>query len=588
MATRKISDLTLLTTVSPSDTLLLLDNSDPVDTNKKSEVGSIFKAVPGGSQNQPGLAFDQKTATGLYSTTQGELGISLGDSKLLLEKQSTSLVLSARDSADSNLDLTFQALGTGLIRFNSTIAINDSVFTVPNSSDNSKIIKFSATQLPTGTTRTFVFPDAGVDIDTIVTTSSTQTLTSKTLVSPIFSGDLTGVNLTLSGNLQVDGNSTLGSDNNDTLTVAAVSTFNANLTANNPVTINAATTTTDDVTINQTSGTGTYKKLKFFDTSQDTNAGRDVADLAVTTDSAARFLDLSYYDRDTDYSSTNYTYGMRIASIGYTLPEVVVTITNGAVAGFTITNPGANISNTMTATIVGDGSDAIITPVVVNGALDSITINAGGQDYTSATVTFVTSGGALQYRTYDHTGSSESKNKIIHTGNLNLISAIGSVSNLVTTGSVNFDDGTFVLDDTNNRIGIGLTPSAYKLEVGGDIYFTGSQLIGGDSSSFVVQRRLDATPIKFNKYDGTTEMIIDSAGNVGINKTTPSKRLDVSGDSNVDGDFYVTETDPVNKVGGAIVAKRLKLTDLNGAVQTITADTISATSRTKVIFHAYS
>ena len=588
MATRKISDLTLLTTVSPSDTLLLLDNSDPVDTNKKSEVGSIFKAVPGGSQNQPGLAFDQKTATGLYSTTQGELGISLGDSKLLLEKQSTSLVLSARDSADSNLDLTFQALGTGLIRFNSTIAINDSVFTVPNSSDNSKVIKFSATQLPTGTTRTFVFPDAGVDIDTIVTTSSTQTLTSKTLVSPIFSGDLTGVNLTLSGNLQVDGNSTLGSDNNDTLTVAAVSTFNANLTANNPVTINAATTTTDDVTINQTSGTGTYKKLKFFDTSQDTNAGREVADLAVTTDSAARFLDLSYYDRDTDYSSTNYTYGVRIASIGYTLPEVVVTITNGAVAGFTITNPGANISNTMTATIVGDGSDAIITPVVVNGALDSITINAGGQDYTSATVTFVTTGGALQYRTYDHTGSSEAKNEIIHTVNLNLISAIGSVSNLVTTGSVNFDDGTFVLDDTNNRIGIGLTPSAYKLEVGGDIYFTGSQFIGGDSSSFVLQRRLDATPIKFNKYDGTTEMIIDSAGNVGINKTTPSKRLDVSGDSNVDGDFYVTETDPVNKVGGAIVAKRLKLTDLNGAVQTITADTISATSRTKVIFHAYS
>ena len=587
MATRKISDLTLLTTVSPSDTLLLLDNSDPVDTNKKSEVGSIFKAVPGGSQNQPGLAFDQKTATGLYSTTQGELGISLGDSKLLLEKQSTSLVLSARDSADSNLDLTFQALGTGLIRFNSTIAINDSVFTVPNSSDNSKIIKFSATQLPTGTTRTFVFPDAGVDIDTIVTTSSTQTLTSKTLVSPIFSGDLTGVNLTLSGNIQVDGNTTLGSDNNDTLTVAAVSTFNANLTANNPVTINAATTTTDDVTINQTSGTGTYKKLKFFDTSQDTNAGRDVADFAVTTDSAARFLDLSYYDRDTDYSSTNYTYGMRIASIGYTLPEVVVTITNGAVAGFTITNPGANISNTMTATIVGDGSDAIITPVVVNGALDSITINAGGQDYTSATVTFVTSGGALQYRTYDHTGSSESKNEIIHTGNLNLISAIGSVSNLVTTGSVNFDDGTFVLDDTNNRIGIGLTPSAYKLEEGGDIYFTDSQLIGGESSSFVVQRRLDATPMKFNKYDGTTEMTIDADGQVGINKS-PTKRFDVAGDSNVDGDLYVTETDPVNKVGGAIVAKRLKLTDLNGAVQTITADTISATSRTKVIFHAYS
>jgi len=587
VATRKISDLTLLTTVSPSDTLLLLDNSDPVDTNKKSEVGSIFKAVPGGSQNQPGLAFDQKTATGFYSTTQGELGISLGDSKLLLEKQSTSLVLSARDSADSNLDLTLQALGTGLIRFNSTIAINDSVFTVPNSSDNSKIIKFSATQLPTATTRTFVFPDAGVDVDTLVTTSSTQTLTSKTLVSPIFSGDLTGANLTLSGNIQVDGNSTIGSDNNDTLTVAAVTTLNANVTANNPVTINATTTATDDITLNQVSSTGTYKKLKFFDTSQDTNAGRDVGELSVSTDQASRYLDLQYYDRDTDYSSTNHTYGMRVASIGYTMPDVLVQITNGAISGFVITDPGANITQSLTAVITGDGSDALVTPVVINGALSSITIDAGGQDYTSATIEFTTTGGALQYRTYNHDSNTETRNEIIHTGNLSLISAIGSVNNLVTTGSVNFDDGTFILDEVNDRVGIDITPSAYKLEVGGDIYFTGGQLIGGDSSAFVLQRRLDATPIKFNKFDGTTEMMIDSNGRVGINKI-PTKQLDITGDSNVDGDFYVTETDSVNQIGGAIHAKRLKLEDLKGAVQTITADTISATSRTKVIFHAYS
>ena len=81
-----------------------------------------------------------------------------------------------------------------------------------------------------------------------------------------------------------------------------------------------------------------------------------------------------------------------------------------------------------------------------------------------------------------------------------MISQIGSVSNLVTTGSVNFDDGTFILDNVNDRVGIDITPSQYKLEVGGDIYFTGSQLIGGDSSAFVLQRRLDATPIRFNKF----------------------------------------------------------------------------------------
>ena len=276
------------------------------------------------------------------------------------------------------------------------------MFTVPNSSDNSKIIKFSATQLPTATTRTFVFPDAGVDIDTLVTTSSVQTLTSKTLVSPIFSGDLTGVNLTLSGDIQVDGNSTIGSDNNDTLTVAAVTTLNANVTANNPVTINATTTATDDITLNQISSTGTYKKLRFFDTSQDTNAGKLAADLAVSTDSASRYLDLSYYDRDTDYTSTNYTYGMRVASVGFTMPDVTVQLTNGAVSGFVITNPGANISQAITATITGDGSDALVTPVIVNGALASVTIDAGGQDYTTATITFVTSGGALQYLSLIH------------------------------------------------------------------------------------------------------------------------------------------------------------------------------------------
>ena len=290
---------------------------------------------------------------------------------------------------------------------------------------------------------------------------------------------------------------------------------------------------------------------------------------------------------DTDYSSTMKSYGMRIASVAFTLPDVVVNIVNGAVDSFTITDPGANISQAMTAVIVGDGSDAIVTPVVVNGALASVTINAGGQDYTSATIQFTTQGGGLQFRQYSVATETETKNEIIHTGNLSLISQIGSVSNLVTTGSVNFDDGTFILDNVNDRVGIDITPSQYKLEVGGDIYFTGSQLIGGDSSAFVLQRRLDATPIKFNKFDGTTDMMIDSNGRVGISKT-PAKIFDVSGDSNVDGDLYVTETDSVNKVGGAIHAKRLKLTDINGAVQTITADTISATSRTKVIFHAYS
>ena len=62
MATRKISDLTLLGVgqVSSSDTLLLLDNSDPTDQNKRSAVGSIFTAVPSGTYTAPGVRFEGK------------------------------------------------------------------------------------------------------------------------------------------------------------------------------------------------------------------------------------------------------------------------------------------------------------------------------------------------------------------------------------------------------------------------------------------------------------------------------------------------------------------------------------------------
>ena len=587
MATRKISDLTLLTTVSPSDTLLLLDNSDPVDTNKKSQVSSIFKAVAGGTQNQPGLAFDQKTSTGLYSEAQNQLGLALGDSKLLLEKQSTSLVVAARDSADANLDLTLQALGTGVIRFGSDIAITDTVFSIPNSSDNTKIAKFSSTQIPTGETRTYVLPDPGVSADTLVTLNSTQTLANKTLDAPVFTGTLTATSMNLSGNIQVDNNTTLGSSNIDTVTVAATSTFNANTTFNGTITSNALATHTNEVQINQTSGSGLYNKIKWWDTAQNTNAGNWAADLEVTSDASTRYLDLKYYDTDTGYTSTNYTYGLRVASIGYTLPEATLTVNGGVIDGYNITNAGKFLSGTVTPVLSGDGSNAVITPVITNGQLTALTISNGGSGYTTATITFTTSGGSLQYRTYDNSGEVETKETVIHTGNLNLISAIGSVNNFVATGSVNFDDGTFVLDDTNDRVGIGRTPATHKLEVGGDIYFTGPQFIGGDSSSFTIQKRQGAVPILFKNQGGSTEVQIDGSGRFGIAKS-PAKNLDVLGDSNIDGDLYLTETDTINNIGGALHCKRLKLTDLNGAVQTITADDISATSRNKVYFHAYS
>lgn len=242
MATRKISDLTLLTDVSSSDTLLLLDNSDPTDRNKRTNVGSIFKSVPSGTANDPGFQFELKTNTGVFSTTQGQIGLALGDSKLNLQKVGTSLVVAAQDSTDSNLDFTIQAQGTGFIRFASPIAITDTLFALPNTSDVTKRINFSAAQIAPGTTRTFVFPDPG-QTDTVVTQTATQTLTNKTFSNAAFTGTTSILNITVSGN------TTLGDDSADSFTINATSQFAAAATFQNAVQVNSTLGVTGDVTL---------------------------------------------------------------------------------------------------------------------------------------------------------------------------------------------------------------------------------------------------------------------------------------------------------------------------------------------------
>ena len=108
MATRKISDLTLLNSgdVSSSDTLLLLDNSDPTDQNKRSAVGSIFRAVPSGTYDVPGVQFELKTKTGLFSEEQGQIGLAMGNARLNLQKVGSTLNI-PKDQSDTNLTLPY-------------------------------------------------------------------------------------------------------------------------------------------------------------------------------------------------------------------------------------------------------------------------------------------------------------------------------------------------------------------------------------------------------------------------------------------------------------------------------------------------
>lgn len=248
MATRKISDLTELVagSVASADTLLLLDNSDPTDQNKRAQVGSIFRAVPAGTVSTPGLGFEGKTSTGVFSEAQGQVGLAMGDARLHLQKVGSTLNIQAKDSADTNLDFTISAQGTGKIRLGSILAINDLNFIIPNSSDDTKVARFSTADIPTGVQHTYVLPSNGAIAasDTLVTLAATQTISNKTLVSPTFTGTLTIDAMNCSGNV------TLGDANSDTLTVNATPTFAAAATFSNTVACQQTLTVTQDLTAN--------------------------------------------------------------------------------------------------------------------------------------------------------------------------------------------------------------------------------------------------------------------------------------------------------------------------------------------------
>ena len=261
MATRKISDLTLLESgnVSSSDTLLLLDNSDPTDQNKRTAIGSIFKAVPSGTYTSPGVQFEGKTSTGLFSESQGQVGLSMGDARLNLQKVGTTLNIQARDSADTNLDFTISAQGTGKIRLGSVLAINDLNFVIPNSSDETKVAKFSSASIPAGVQHTYVLPSNGEvpTTDTLVTLTAPQTLSNKTIASPVFTGDMSVVNI------DITGNTTIGNEASDSLTVNSGSVFASSVTLSNTFIANSGATITGDIALtgNLDVGDSNYLKL---------------------------------------------------------------------------------------------------------------------------------------------------------------------------------------------------------------------------------------------------------------------------------------------------------------------------------------
>ena len=528
MATRKISDLTLLGVgqVSSSDTLLLLDNSDPTDQNKRSAVGSIFTAVPSGTYTAPGVRFEGKTSTGLFSSSQGQVGLSLGNSRLNLQKVGTTLNVEARDDADQNLDFKLSAQGTGKIRLGSVLAINDLNFIVPNSVDETKVAKFSSINLTAGLTNVYSFPsNEGLTntTDELVTLKATQTLENKTIVSPTFTGTLSVVDILSSGS------TTLGDDAADSLTVNAAATFAASTTFSNTLIISQGATVTGDLNLND--------HLEMIDDKIIKMGTDDDLQIAYTNSTDASTI--------TD-TSTN----------GLTISSADIGLNSGATKFLK-----ANATNT----IVYHNDTARITTsatgISIGGAIDAVTSITGSGDITIATDKFTLASA---------TGDAVFGGNI--TGGGNITATTGTDFQLGSTASA--------------KLGIGRAATTYNLEVEGSIYSTGSTIIAGNGSAgkFILQKGAAAIGTHFTNNIGTDEMILDANANLGIGKT-PGQRLDVSGNANVDGNLVITTTDPSTNVGGQIAARQIVLTNpLTGQSATLDASSTGGVSRARVFF----
>ena len=532
MATRKISDLTELVAgqVSSSDTLLLLDNSDPTDQNKRSAVGSIFRAIPGGSFTTPGIGFEGRTSTGLFSETQGQVSLAMGNARLNLQKVGSTLKLDAKDSADANLDLTITAQGTGKIRLGSILALSDEVFLVPNSVDETKVAKFNTASIPTGVTHTYVLPSNGSSdaTDTLVTLSATQTLTNKTLDGATFIGTLTVADVDAGGNV------TLGSDSSDTVTLNGASSFSASATFNNTLVINQGATVTGNVDL-----TGKFKIP---------SSGINITDDAngiYSWNGNGGFIQAGTSDTNClqifhDITSNN----SFISEVG--------------VGDLSIVSNGTNVYIQKDAT-PGSAEDMI--HCIANGAVKLFHDNV---ERLTTSATGVSIGGAIDNVT-----------SITSTGN---IVATGGAANAHQLG-----------DTSSSKLGIGRVASTYNLEVEGSIFATGSSLILGDptGSKAIIQKRTVGLGLHFTDDTGVDQAVLDGNGNFGIGKS-PSSKIDVAGDANFDGDLVVVTTDPQNKIGGKIFAREIQLIDpQTGASSTLNTTTSGGVSRAKVYFHSF-
>jgi len=204
----------------------------------------------------------------------------------------------------------------------------------------------------------------------------------------------------------------------------------------------------------------------------------------------------------------------------------------------------ANVSNT-TATNLQDAYDNTITePDITTSILGgSLSIRRGSAldinnvfeiQNGSGTSTFLINGNGQVTATGDIGTSGVFKiddtevlnNTTLGSGILSSsLTSVGTLTSLDIVGDLTVDTNSLYVDSTNNFVGINTTSPAYELDVSGDLNVSGSITVDGLSIGGV-------TVTATWQETGANNLYNLNSANVGIGTTTPSFKLDVSGDIN--------------------------------------------------------
>jgi hypothetical protein len=107
-----------------------------------------------------------------------------------------------------------------------------------------------------------------------------------------------------------------------------------------------------------------------------------------------------------------------------------------------------------------------------------------------------------------------------------------SVAGVVASGNINVDSGVLFVNTTDNRVGVNTTTPTEALDVTGNIKGSGTFTLGGNMT-----------------VDTSTLVVNASSNRVGVNTASPTVPLDVTGDARIDGDIEVTSANNLSVKG---------------------------------------